>query len=213
VMAKYFESVDEIERILSRGNLEDLVGALENEFFEAKGEPWQLEIELEKFKFAKAVTAMANSRGGIILVGVAARGSQTHRRDEVLEQQRYLPESMTPDDRYMHILADWVHPLPEGIDVKWYNDSKNPTRGIIGVHIPNQNDELRPFFVKRYFEEAGKRLGAAVCLVQRFGATTKETPVYELHMLLREGRRVDLIHQKLDAIIAKIEAGASPIEK
>jgi hypothetical protein len=32
-------------------------------------------------------------------------------------------------------------------------------------------------------------------------------------MLLREGRRVDLIHQKLDAIIAKIDAGASPIEK
>src|SRR5208282_3374288 len=127
--------------------------ALENEFFEAKGEPWALDTELGKFQFAKDVTAMANWRGGIILVGIAASGSLTHRRDEVLEKQRYLPESLTPGDRYMHILGDWVYPVPEGFDIRWYTYAKDPSRGIISVHIPNQNEELRPFFVKRYFEE------------------------------------------------------------
>ena len=112
----------------------------------------------------------------------------------------------------MHIVGEWVYPVPD-IDIRWYSAASDPARGIIGVRIPNQNDELRPFFVKKYFEEAGNRLGTAICLVRRLGATTKETPVHELHTLLREGRRIDLIHQKLDAIIAKIEADASPIQK
>ena len=59
-----------------------------------------------------------------------------------------------------------------------------------------------------YIGEAGKRIDAIVGLVQRLAATTKTTPVEELHTFLREGRRLDEIHQKLDTIIAKIEVGA-----
>lgn len=77
---------------------------------------------------------MANWRGGVILVGIAAIGSLTHRRDEVLANQRYLPESLTPDDRYMHILGEWVYTVPEGIDIKWYTYAKDPSREIRGLN-------------------------------------------------------------------------------
>ncbi len=113
----------------------------------------------------------------------------------------------------MHVLKDWLYPVPEGIDPRWYGYAKDSSRGIFSIHIPNQADDLRPFLVKQYFEGENKRLETTVCLVQRLGAHTKDTQIQELHTLLREGRRSNLIHQKLDAIIAKIEGGASSIRK
>ena len=98
-MTKYFDNIDDIMKILSKGMFEDLVGALENEIFEAKGEPWNLNTELGKFEFAKDVTAMANWRGGVILVGVVARARLNRLREEVVEQQRYfarIPRSRRP---------------------------------------------------------------------------------------------------------------------
>jgi hypothetical protein len=205
-MARYFENIGEIQEILSSGNFERLVGAFENEIFEAKADPWQLEHDLEKFKFARDVTAMANSRGGIIAAGIVARRLRSRRRDEVLEKQRYLPESLSAADRYMHVLVDWVYPVPEGIDVRWHRYARDTTRGVIGIHVPKQKDELRPFLVKKYFEESGKRLGTAICIVHRFGAMLKDSPYQEVYSLLREGRRADIINQKLDTIIAKLGA-------
>jgi hypothetical protein len=191
---------------------ENLVGGLENEFFEAKGEPWDLNTERGKLDLAKDITALANLRGGIIIVGAATTDSPTYQRQEI-QEIRFLPASIAQIDRYLHIISKWVYPVPEGLDVRWYSDPKAPSRGIMSVHIPEQVEEMRPFLVAHYLTEGGKRIDAIVGLVQRFGATTKPTPVEELHVLLREGRRMDLIHQKLDAIIAKIEGAQSPIQK
>src|SRR5271168_3999704 len=164
-MAKYFDNTDDILKILSTGQFEELVVAVESDLFEAKARPWNLDEELEKFKFAKDVASMANWRGGIILVGVVAEETDTRQRDEVVEKQRYLPLALAPGDRYLHILKDWLYPVPEGLDLRWYSYAKDSTRGIFTIHIPNQDDDLRPFLVKQYFEESGKHLGTAVCLV------------------------------------------------
>lgn len=63
--------------------------------------------------------------------------------------------------------------------------------------------------VTRHIGESGRKISYVVGLVERLGATTKPTPVHELHTFLREGRRLDEIHQKLDSIIEKLEAGPS----
>jgi hypothetical protein len=60
--------------------------------------------------------------------------------------------------------------------------------GLIGVYVPNQSDELRPFLVAHHPSEAGKRIDVVFGLVQRLGATTKTETVGELHTLLKEGR-------------------------
>jgi hypothetical protein len=64
--------------------------------------------------------------------------------------------------------------------------------------------------VAHYIGESGRRIDAVVGLVQRLGATTKTTPVEELHTFLREGRRLDEIHQKLDTILTRTELGVGP---
>ncbi len=76
-MTKYFDNINEILKILAAGSFEDLAGAVENDIFETKGKPSNLERKLEKFELAKDVASMANWRGGIILVGVVAKSTLT----------------------------------------------------------------------------------------------------------------------------------------
>src|SRR5260370_22747237 len=136
-MAKYFDSVSQIEKILSSGNFEELAGALENDFFEAKGEPWDLDTERGKLDYAKDVSALANLHGGIIVVGAATKGSPAYQREEG-QRIRLLHESLAQRQRYLHVLSQWVYPVPEGFDIKFYGDPRDSTRGVIGVHIPDQ---------------------------------------------------------------------------
>ena len=81
-MAREFETVAEIQDILTRGAFDELTGALENEFFEAKSEPWDLSSERGKFDLAKDVSSLANGRGGLILVGASTFQSPTYQRRE-----------------------------------------------------------------------------------------------------------------------------------
>jgi hypothetical protein len=201
-MAREFDSVAEILDILLRGAFDELKGGLENEFFDAKSEPWDLDQERGKLDLAKDITSLANWLGGVIVIGAATAPSATYQRNEIQEIHA-LPVTLVPTDRYAHVVREWIYPVPDGIEFRWYGMLRTSDRGLIAVHIPNQNDELKPFLVAHYLSEAGKRIDAIVGLVQRLGATTNTTQVQELHRFLREGRRLDAIHQKLDTIIAR----------
>ncbi len=208
-MAREFESVGEIQGILARGAFDELKGMLENEIFEAKSEPWDLNSERGKFDLATDISSMANMRGGVIVFGASTKPSDTHQSREI-DQIPRLPESLAPsDDRYWHIVGDWIYPPPFGISFRWHPDPEDPARGMISVYVPNYGEELRPFLVAHYLSERGQRISSVVGLSQRLGSTTKHTPIQDLHAFVREGRRLDAIHQKLDTIIARTEGAAA----
>jgi hypothetical protein len=204
-----FQNLEEIQQILVSGRFEELTGTLENEFFDAKSEPWDLNLERGKLDLAKHVSSLANLHGGIIVVCAVTAPAATYQANEIQEIHP-LPISLAPTDRYSHVVQEWVYPLPEGIEFRWYALPADPNRGLIGLYVPDQNDHLRPFLVAHYIGESGKRIDAVVGLVQRLGATTKTTPVEELHTFLREGRRLDEIHQKLDTLLTRTEVGVGP---
>lgn len=205
-MPREFKNTAEILEILASGMFEKLVGTLENEFFDAKAEPWDLDLDRGKLDLAKDVSSFANWRGGIIVVGAAPGPADTYERNEVQEIHPLPAAALGQTDRYLHVIRDWIYPVPEGLDPAWYPLTTEPGRRLIGFHIPDQRDELRPFLVAHHITEAGKRIDSVFGLVQRLGATTKTETVRELHTLLKEGRRLDEIHQKLDTIIARGES-------
>ncbi len=207
-MAREFESVAQIQEILTRGAFDELKGALENEIFEAKSPPWDLSSERGKFDFAKDVSSFANGHGGIILLGASTLKSPTYQRREIVEISR-LPQARTPNEQYWHIVGEWIYPPPLGIDIHWHPDPANSTVGLISIMVPNYDDESRPFLVAHYLPEEGDRIKSVFGLFQRLGPTTRPTPLHELHTFLREGRRLDAIHQKLDTIIARTEGDAT----
>jgi len=185
-MAREFENVAQIQEILTRGAFDELNGALENEFFEAKSEPWDLRSERGKFDLAKDVSSLANGHGGIILLGASTLPSPTYQRREIVEISR-LPQARTPNEQYWQIVSEWIYPTPFGIDFRWHADPANSTVGLISVTVPNYDDELRPFLVARYLPEEGDRIKSVFGLIQRLGPTTKPTPLHELYTFLREG--------------------------
>jgi len=208
-MAREFENVEQIQDILARGAFDELKGALENEIFEAKSQPWDLNSERGKFDLATDISSMANMRGGIIVFGASTKQPDTHQSREV-DQIPRLPESIAPsDDRYWQIVSDWIYPPLFGISFRWHPDPKDSTRGMISVYVPNYGEESRPFLVAHYLSEKGKRISSVVGLSQRLGSTTRHTPIQDLHAFVREGRRLDAIHQKLDTIIARTEKDAT----
>jgi hypothetical protein len=203
-VAREFENVAQIQEILSRGEFDEFKGALENEFFEAKSEPWDLLSERGRFDLAKDVSSLANGHGGIIIVGASTSPSPTYQRREIVEVRR-IPQAHTPNEQYWQIVGEWIYPVPFGVDFRWHPDPSNSTVGLISVPVPNYDDELRPFLVARYLPDEGDRIKSVFGLFQRLGPTTKPIPLHELHAFLREGRRLDAIHQKLDTIIASME--------
>ena len=64
--------MDNVEGILEKlfeGDFDSILGAVESSWLEAKGGPYILQNDRQKLELAKDVTALANSNGGIILIG------------------------------------------------------------------------------------------------------------------------------------------------
>ncbi len=155
-MAREFQTIEEIQQILSRGAFQELIGALENEFFEAKSEPWDLETERGQLNMAKDISSLANLRGGVIVIGAVAHEADTYQRNEIQEIHP-LPISLTPSDRYQHVLREWVYPVPQ-VEFRWHEDPTDPGRGIIGVNVRDQSPDLRPFLVAHQVGETGRKI-------------------------------------------------------
>jgi hypothetical protein len=84
-VAREFQNLEEIRQILATGRFEELKGALENEFFDAKSEPWDLNSERGKLDLAKDVSSLANLHGGIIVVGAVTAPAETYQANEIQE--------------------------------------------------------------------------------------------------------------------------------
>jgi predicted HTH transcriptional regulator len=90
-------NLEEIRRILSSGEFDNLIGRSEDDQLEFKKSPYQLEDKRQKAELAKDVSSMANVRGGIILIGV-----ETHQDPalsfEVATRIRSLGEALRCDN-------------------------------------------------------------------------------------------------------------------
>jgi predicted HTH transcriptional regulator len=63
-------TVPEVVAILQSGDFTRLFGCLEDDHLECKSAPYNLGQERERMELAKDVSALANTDGGIILLGV-----------------------------------------------------------------------------------------------------------------------------------------------
>src|SRR5215469_3990787 len=90
---------DQVQTILSSGNLDDLITTIEDEHLECKVAPYQLDQQgdLAKQELSKDVSAMANLSarlirpGGHILIGVQTRTSPEHHGDVIVGVSPFVP--------------------------------------------------------------------------------------------------------------------------
>ena len=83
---------NELNEILRSGKFNLIIGKVENDWFECKQAPYPLNNPKEKQELVKDVTGLANSTGGIILLGIRTEKSQVHFGDEVKEIRSFAQD-------------------------------------------------------------------------------------------------------------------------
>ena len=171
---------------LAAGEFNEFIGVEENLEVEFKGEPYALDAETGKFELAKDVSALANARGGVILLGI-----RTERRSEVFAdtaaEVRLLRRGLVDESRYLDVVKARVYPRIDGIRVSFYPAANNADRGLVAVMVPPQEDSLKYFLIQRPIADEGPVPGWLIGVAIRSFGRVDEQRIGEIHSLLNRG--------------------------
>ncbi len=194
-------SLAALKGVIDAGQFEELIGTLEGDWLDVKGQPYQFDKgEFAKREFAKDVSAFANASGGFILVGFTTDKSATH-PGEVIAAMRPIDAALFDRERHMKLASEWVYPEIRGIDCQWQQAGVDPEKGIGVVYVPPQDDRSKPFLIKKYVE-GQKCTETIVGYAERKRDSTNIRSVVELHQALRMGLTMD---QELIGRLVSIE--------
>lgn len=201
---------EKIREILEKKSYQDLIGVLETDKVEFKGQPYLLENESQKQELSKDVTGLANSKGGVIIIGVKTEKNLLIPHDQVVEISPFPPlttPSTNLTEQYENILKTWVFPSID-FEVKLYRvgEASQPDSSpkfILAIFIPEQKKEQRPFLIVRYFDEKNEKKSEIVFgYAERRGSGVTPMTVSELHRLINRGIfSDDVINSKFDVIL------------
>ncbi len=99
----------EIEAILTNGDFDKLVSTIEHELLECKREVYSLKESLGKIELAKDVSALANSKGGYLLLGVHTVKNPLHRGDDITKVSRF-GRNLCDLGQYRNVINEHVYP-------------------------------------------------------------------------------------------------------
>lgn len=203
----------DIGAILAHGTFDDLVGVIEDYYFEAKSAPYPIDKSYGRRELAKDVVAFANADGGMILIGAQTDTSPVHIGDEI-KAIHPIPQNLINHQQYHDIIRDWVHPHLEEVDVSWYPCANDNERGVVAIMIPKQTPHHGPFLVSKTLDEdnPSKQVGFLFGYFERRLAGNEPARIQDLHVLLKDGRRVDELVRRFDAVDQELMTLRSIIE-
>lgn len=195
----------DLKAIVDSKQFNELIGEIENEFFDVKGQPYQFDAgDYAKRELAKDVTSFANAAGGYLFIGAATKMSSTHPGEEVTEL-RPFPAGLIDQDRHYKILSEWTHAEPKGIKVEWIPFGE-PGKGIAVITIPPQDDRLKPFLITKNID-SGKTTETLLGYAERKRDSTDALSVVELQHAIRIGIRFEQeILGRLDNVESTLES-------
>jgi hypothetical protein len=183
-------ALSDLKNIVDTGRFDSIVGEIEGQFFDAKGQPYQFDVGMDaKREFAKDVAAFANAGGGFILIGLTTTPSAVRAGEEVLKV-RPIDSSRFDPDQHRKILLEWLYPQPMGIDVKWIQFGSDEGKGIGVIYVPAQNERSKPFLMTRTLGDK-KSTELLIGYVERRIDATKVRTVVEIHQALRTGLNLE----------------------
>lgn len=204
-------TVEQITDILGARTFDTFVGEIENEWFDAKGEPYIVTTDAAKREMAKDVCAFANAGGGYILIGLRTRQSAVHHGDEV-EEVRLIREDKVNAKQYTDILDTWCYPRVEGLAVQFHPSPSDASKGLFAIVIPRQRDDAKPFLIVRSIDGT-RRIETMFGYAERKRDVNVCLEVKDLQRALKAGlsfenrieARFDRIENLLTDVITKSE--------
>lgn len=197
-------SVQELKQILASGEHGQIIGIREDRRIEFKSQ-LNLTQKDSKHKLAKAVASLANTAGGLVLVGVRTEQDIQSHRDYAVELQFGTSFDC---GAYHQILSKLLYPRVE-IELDVYGEGE---RLLLAVSV-NLATSLRPVLVTDTLSE--KLTGETIFgYYERNEGGTGNMKCAEIHALLQAGiklgavgelgSQLDLIHTRLEAIGNKL---------
>jgi hypothetical protein len=170
--------------LLRGGRAELLVGQPESDWLEAKSIGYDLETDRAKIELAQDVARFANSeRGGLIILGAKAKRRSDGEQIVGLSPLKVASSSK----RYQSVIDHRVYPPIEGLEVITVGINEMPGRHLMVVHVPAQQEELKPFLVHGAIV-AGRVEGAFISIVRRRGEQSIPIGASAIHAQLAAGR-------------------------
>jgi hypothetical protein len=189
---------DEVGKILQNGEFAQFIGTVEYELFECKNALYDLKLPIAKIELAKDVSALANAKGGYLLLGVSTKPNATHKVDEVTEV-RCFERRLCDLDQYRKILLDLVYPPIRGLDMRWHPSASDASIGIVSIHVPPEGFQDRPYLVSQV-EIAGNVSGKLFGFFERIEDAVEPMRVHDLRERLKDGMRYRDLDRKLENI-------------
>lgn len=180
----------------------------EDDVFEAKGSaPYDFSKPDAQYELAKDVSSFANANGGWIIVGLTTKKLQTEPVDFVTALD-LLAETAFPAVALAGRINDFIEPPIPSLDVRWIANAATPTLGLGVIRIPPQPNVLKPFLIKRVFEDGALVRGIVFGYAMRIGASSIPFTVKELRRAMQKGmspdaERLTRIEEKLDEVLER----------
>ena len=180
-------SPEQVIDIATRGQFDELKGAIEDHQIEAKAEPYA-DTPLGRLELAKDICGLANAGGGVIIIGARTERLEAQQQDAIREVRPFV-QALVNTEQYQAIIRVGVFPPPQGLEIHWYQSAIQTDRGILLIIVPKQPDEERPFLMARVVDvETGRLREIVFGYAERRRSNTEPLGVRDLQELLRAGR-------------------------
>ncbi len=203
-------TIDKLEDILARGAFDELRGEYENQWFDAKKQPYQIEFERQKAEMARDVASLANLDGGYILIGVRTESESVPHAGDIIKEIHPFEPALVDTDQLEKILRSSIIPVPDGIEIRWNPTSDELDKGVVSIRVPPQPDTSKPF-LHYYVNDKDKRDGVYVGYAMRIGSTTQSQAIQDVQRWLRAGLNYEReIVSRLEAMEARLQSMSEP---
>ena len=190
----------------------ELIGQPETAWLDFKGRPYRLDRsnrrrDKECFELAKDVSALANAKGGILLIGVRTE-LQVELREETAKKLRSVSPGKVDPKQIQEVIWDWVQPK---LNVEIQTHPVPGRQGALwSVFVERQQERDLPFIVAREFVD--KRGGPSrnlFAVYVRVGSQNSPYPPPQVQHWIHEGWKAPLEKPPSVAISVREEATAA----
>lgn len=169
--------------LLLGGRADLLIGLREGPWLDVKSEHYDLSGPAGQISLAQAISRFGNAEeGGVVVVGM---GTKRVPGGEVIKALKPVSIDGTILRRYRQVLENRLFPFPERLQVESIESGTG--NGVVVVHIPPQEEELKPFLVHGAI--VGDRIeGTFISIVRRSGEDSIPITAQQIHGTLAAGR-------------------------
>ena len=130
-----------------------VIGLRECAWLDAKEKPYKLGHPAQDAELCKDAVALANARGGLLLIGygTARKGGR-----EILARLAPVPGGSVNAEQYRMILRARVYPDIRDLEVEWlpYGDET----GVLAIYVPRQRETDKLFVIRGRIPAEGVRV-------------------------------------------------------